>query len=178
MNFKEINIDEFNGNPMTMFGKEWMLLAAGNEQNGYNAMTIAWGHLGAIWDRPTSEGRIIIPTAEVYVRPQRYTKEFVDKEGLFTISSFDESYRKSLGYMGSHSGREEDKIAKAGLTPVFSDETTYFEEAKIIFVCRKIYHSTLMENGFIDTKIITDNYPEKDFHERYVGEIIKILVKE
>ncbi len=178
MEFKEIKINEYNGNPMTMFGEDWALVAAGNEQNGYNAMTIAWGHLGAIWDRNTSTGKIIIPTAEVYIRPQRYTKEFIDREELFTISSFDESYRKSLGYMGSHSGREEDKIAKAGLTPVFADDTTYFEEAKIIFICRKIYQDTLIDNGFLDKKIMDDNYPKKDYHERYVGEIVKILVKE
>ncbi|MGL5512308.1 MAG: hypothetical protein ACRDBM_03590 [Sporomusa sp.] len=67
---KEIPVEELQLNPMTMFGKEWCLVAAGNEAVGYNAMTIAWGHLGAIWDRKTTAGKIIIPTATVYLRPQ------------------------------------------------------------------------------------------------------------
>lgn len=178
MNFKEIDFRELRVNPMTMFGIDWALAGAGNEQNGYNAMTIAWGHLGAIWDRPTEKGKTIIPTVEVYLRPQRYTKDFFDKEEFFTVSVFDKKYKKALGYMGSHSGCKEDKIANAGLNPIFVDHTIGFEEANMIFICRKIYHAPLKEEGFVEKKIIADNYPEKDFHEMYVGEILKVLVKE
>lgn len=175
---KEIKINELKINPMTMFGKEWCLAAAGNEINGYNAMTIAWGHLGAIWDRKTEKGKMIIPTAEVYLRPQRYTKEFFDREELFTVCAFDEKYRKALGYMGSRSGRNEDKAKNAGLTPVFSDGTTYFKESKMVFICRKLYHAPLLESGFVQKEIVLENYPEHDFHEMYVGEILKVYENE
>ncbi len=175
---KEISIKEFNHNPVTMFGTDWCLICAGNKENGYNAMTIAWGQVGSVWDRKTPNGKIIIPTATVFIRPQRYTKEFFDREEYFTISSFDPKYKKALGYMGSHSGRDGDKITKAGLTPYFIDKTTGFAEANLVLVCRKLYHAPLLESGFCEENIITENYPQRDFHEMYVGEIEKVLVKE
>lgn len=49
-NLKEISLDELSINPMNIFGKDWCLVSAGNKENGYNRMTIAWGHIGAIWD--------------------------------------------------------------------------------------------------------------------------------
>lgn len=175
--FQEIDYRELKINPMTMFGEEWALAGAGTKERGYNAMTIAWGHLGAIWDRPTEKGKVILPTAAVYLRPQRYTKEFFDREAYFTISTFSKEYKKALGYMGFHSGRNEDKITAAGLTPVFLENAFGFEEAEMIFVCRKIYHAPLTESGFVEQKIIEDNYPAKDFHEMYIGEIEKVLVR-
>lgn len=175
---KEISIHEININPATMFGKEWCLIAAGNEKNGYNTMTVAWGQLGAVWDRHTPEGKMIIPTATVFIRPQRYTKEFFDREEYFTVCAFGAGYRKALAYLGTHSGRDGDKISDTGLTPVFIDNTTGFAEAEMIFVCRKLYHTPLLENGFTDKNIISENYPKKDFHEMYVGEITKIFRRE
>lgn len=106
---KEISIHEININPATIFGKEWCLIAAGNEKNGYNTMTVAWGQLGAVWDRHTPEGKMIIPTATVFIRPQRYTKEFFDREEYFTVCAFGAGYRKVLAYLGTHSGRDGDK---------------------------------------------------------------------
>ena len=112
MNLKEIPIQELTLNPMTLFAKEWMLLTAGNESRGYNTMTVSWGHLGSLWGHGGG-----LPTSVVFVRPQRYTKEFMDREDYYTLTVFPESYKKQLGYLGSHSGRDEDKVAKTGLTP-------------------------------------------------------------
>lgn len=176
MVFKEISNKELQVNPLTVFGCDWALAAAGNEKDGFNVMTITWGQLGSIWDRKSANGKTIIPTASVFIRPQRYTKQYIDKEELFSISTFDPTYKRALGYMGSHSGRDEDKIAAAGLTPLFIEGTTGFEEARMIFVCKKIYQDHLREQSFLEKKIITDNYPEKDFHEMYIGEILKIFV--
>lgn len=175
---KEIPVQELNINPMTMIGDEWWLISAGNEKDGYNTMTGAWGHLGAVWERKDGTKRMPpLPTAIVYLRPQRYTKEFIDRNELYTLSVFDNSYKKALGYLGSHSGRDENKIAKAGLTPVFANDTVHFDEAKIVFVCRKLYHAPLLESGFIDKSLIDSNYPSRDFHQMYVGEIIKVMKK-
>ena len=127
---KQIDVSELQMNPMTMIAKEWMLITAGDRVHGYNTMTASWGHLGSIWGQ--GEG---LPTAVVYIRPQRYTKEFVDREELFTITIFPEGYKKALGYLGSHSGRDGDKVVQAGLTPVFGDGYTYFEGAKLVLVC-------------------------------------------
>ncbi len=176
--FREIRIEELQVNPITLFGKDWCVVSAGNETDGYNGMTIAWGHLGSIWDRATEHGKIMIPTVNVYVRPSRYTKTFMDKEDVFTVSAFPKEYKRALGYMGSHSGRNEDKAVGAGLTPVFMDGTVTYEQADLVFVCRKIYQQTLKEECFTDHSIMEENYPKRDFHDMYIGEILKIYVNE
>ncbi len=178
MSKKEIDLNELQFNPSRLFGQDWCLIAAGNPKSSYNAMTIAWGQIGAIWDRKLTNGKNIIPTATVFIRPQRYTKVFFDREEYFTISAFPKQYKKALAYLGSHSGRDEDKIAKVGLTPCSIDQSIGFEEASLTFVCRKLYHAPLLESGFCDTNIVTQNYPMRDFHEMYIGEIIKVFVNE
>ena len=170
---KEISVSELQLNPMTMIAKDWMLVTAGNAQRGFNTMTASWGHLGSIWGHGGG-----LPTAVVYLRPQRYTKEFVDREELFTITVFPEEYRKALGYLGSHSGRDGDKVAESGLTPVFEGEYTYFAEAKLTLVCRKLYRAPIVPEGFLDQSIINAYYPQRDFHDMYIGEIIKVLVQD
>lgn len=168
---KEISVSELSFNPMTMIAKEWMLITAGNRSRGYNTMTASWGHLGSIWGHGGG-----LPTAVIYLRPQRYTKEFVDREELFTISVFPEQYKKDLGYLGVVSGRDKDKVAGTNLTPFFEEDCTYFEQAKLVLVCRKLYQSTLKEEGFVDKSILADCYPNRDLHEMYIGEIVKVLV--
>lgn len=174
--FKEISIKELKLNPFSDFGNNWMALCAGNQENGYNAMTIAWDHFGSLWERNTHVNRL--PTAICYVRPTRYTKEFIDKNDFFTLSCFDESHKKKLAYLGSHSGRDGDKIKAANLTPIFLDDTTYFKEAKMVYVCKKIYHAPLVADGFTNQELIDFNYPNRDFHEMYIGKIVKILIPE
>ncbi|MBS4913420.1 MAG: flavin reductase [Veillonella sp.] len=170
---KEINVKELQLNPMTLISDGWMLITAGNEGNGFNTMTASWGHMGAIWG--TNKG---LPTATVYIRPSRFTKEFVEREEYFTLSFFGNEYKRQLAYLGTHSGRDEDKVAKVGLEPVFDGNTTYFKEADLVLVCRKIYKAPLVEEGFLDQSLITENYPERDFHTMYIGEIKKVLVKD
>ncbi|MDR1867689.1 MAG: flavin reductase [Treponema sp.] len=176
MSFKNIDIQDLHLNPIEMIGEEWWLVTAGNKINGYNTMTASWGHIGAIWGR-LDEKAHNLPTAIVYVRPHRYTKEFMDREEVFTLSVFDKAYKKALTYLGTHSGRDEDKVTNAGITPVFDDGTSYFAEAKMVFICRKLYHAPLLEQGFVDKSLVENNYPQKDFHEMYIGEIVKILSK-
>ena len=170
---KEISVQELVMNPMTRIAKEWMLITAGCEERGYNTMTASWGHLGSIWGHGGG-----LPTSVVYVRPQRYTKEFVDREELFTLTFFSEEYRKALAYLGRHSGRDEDKVAAAGLTPVFEGEFTTFREAKLTLVCRKLYRGSIQPEGFVDRSIIEDHYPNADFHDFYIGQIIKAYTEE
>ena len=110
------------------------------------------------------------------MRPSRYSKNYLDKEEDFTLSQFAPEYKKALGYLGSHSGRNEDKIKATGLTPVFSDKSTYFAEADLVFICRRLYQAPLLETGYVDRELIDFNYPDRDFHEVYLGEIVKVLV--
>lgn len=173
---REISINELKLNPMTLIGGEWWVIAAGNQYDGCNAMTASWGHLGAMWERPEGKAHMGLPTAIVYVRPHRYTKEYLDRESHFSLSIFSSSHKKALGYLGTHSGREGDKIAAAGLKPIFADGMIYFAQAKMVFLCRKLYHAPLQEAGFVDKSLIDNCYPKRDFHEMYIGEIIQVWV--
>lgn len=168
MEFKEIAVEELQFNPFTKIGKEWMLVTAGDETK-HNTMTASWGGLGVMW------GKNIV---NVYIRPQRYTKEFVDANETFTLSFYDETYRKALSICGSKSGRDCDKEAEAGLTPCYVDGTTAFEEANLIFVCKKQYHQEMKPDCFDAMENDGKWYPEKDYHVMYMAEIVKVLVKE
>ena len=170
---KEIPFSQLQFNPFDLVGNEWMLITAGNEARGYNTMTASWGHLGTIWGHSVSN-----PTAVIYVRPQRYTKEFVDREDRFTLTFFAPEYRKALGYLGSHSGRDGDKVAHVGMHPVFEDDTTYFAEAKLVLFCRKLYQAPIKEEFFVDKSVVEDCYPNRDFHDLYIAQIEKVLIAE
>ncbi len=165
--FREIKPEELQLNPFTKIGSEWMLISAGDKDR-FNTMTASWGALGYIWQRPC---------VTVYIRPQRYTKEFVDAAELFTISFYPPEYKKALALCGAKSGRDCDKAAQAGLTPYFVDGSVAFEQASMIFVCRKMYHTPMPEAGFDIKPHVAEFYPQKDFHAMYLGEIIKVLVK-
>ncbi len=172
MSFKEINVDEFNFDGFSLFGKRWPLLGGGNKDK-YNAMTISWGHYGSLWGHMGGEKTVV-----VYVRPTRYTHEIMEENEIFTLSVLPEGKRDTLMYMGSHSGHNEDKIRKAGLTPYFIDNTMYIEEAEFVRICKKLYTYRIKEENFIDKSIIEEQYPKRDFHSVYIGEIVRVLVKE
>lgn len=166
MSFKEIDFTKEKISPFEMFNDQWFLLTAGDE-NGFNTMTCSWGFMGIMWNK-----NVIMPV----VRPQRYTKEFLDKNEIFTISFFDKKYKKELGFCGKNSGRDVDKIAKTGLTPVFSDGGVYFEEAEMVIVAKKLFVQQMEEQSFFDKGLLS-NYNEKDFHFQYVGEIERVVVR-
>jgi hypothetical protein len=178
MKFKTLALDALNINPINMIRSDWWLITAGNESNGFNSMTASWGHLGAIWGRPDLKGHSGLPTAVIYVRPQRYTKTYLDREQLFSICVFESNFKKTLVYLGSHSGRDLDKVKVSGLTPVFGEGTTYFAEASMVFICKKLYQAPLEESGFVDRDVLTHNYENMDLHHMFIGEIIKVLVKD
>lgn len=118
-----------------LFSKHWALVSTGTIEK-HNACTVSWGSFGILWERPGKSGK----TITVYLHPSRYTCEMLKERDTFTVSFFEKEYQKALGYMGSHTGRNEDKAKAAGLTPVELPEGGLgFKEAKVSFVCRKIY---------------------------------------
>lgn len=168
MSFKEINANELQLNPFTKIGGEWLLITAGTEDK-FNTMTASWGGMGVNW------GKNVITT---YIRPQRYTKEFVDSNDTFTVSFFPAEYKKALSVCGSVSGRDTNKVKECGLTPCFVEGTVSFEEAELIFVCRKMYQGEIFPSNFIDKEAEKKWYPEKDYHVMYISEVVKVLVKQ
>lgn len=165
---KKIDINKLEVNVFESIGKNWMLVTAGNEDTGSNTLTASWGGLGVLWNKNV---------ATIYIRPQRYTKVFIDNEEYFTLSFFEDDYKKTLGYLGRVSGRDEDKIKKVGLNINYEDNVPYFKEAKLVLICKKLYHAPILEEGFVVEEVSTRNYPEKDFHEMYIGEIVSVLTK-
>lgn len=168
MSFKEGKLSDLQLNPFTKIGSQWMLITAGNEEK-YNTMTASWGGMGVLWGKNT---------ITTYIRPQRYTKEFVDANDTFTVSFYGSQYKEALNICGSLSGRDCDKTAKAGLTPYFVDGTTAFNEAELILVCRKLYQDAMPPENFIAKENDAKWYPNKDYHTMYISEIVKVLVKE
>ena len=165
-NFNEVLPENINDNIFSLIGKEWMLVAASDRKKA-NAMTASWGGAGVLWNKNV---------VYVFIRPQRYTKEFIDSTDVFTLSFFDESYREMLGYFGRVSGRDENKIEKSGLNLTLGEKgEPIFDEARMTFVCKKLYAAPMIPEGFIDKELIEKNYPSSDYHMVYVGEILKVL---
>lgn len=163
---KEINIRDIKISPVELISDGWALLTAGNEEK-FNTMTVSWGALGEIWGKDA---------AFVFVRPQRYTYEFIEKEEFFTLSFYGSEYKDALRLCGSKSGRDIDKAKEVGLTPVFTDSSVTFEQAEYTIVCRKMASQFIDPAGFADASI-ENNYAKKDYHKVYVGEIIKVYKK-
>ena len=159
---RKIEPKELKDNVFSLIGDEWMLITAGTEEN-CNTMTASWGGLGILWGEPV---------ATVYIRPQRYTKEFVDREEYFTLSVFGPEYRKQLAFCGSKSGRDVDKAAECGFA-VASDETgaPYFEQARLVLVCRKQYAQE-MDPAAMPDEVKEKHYPNRDYHTMYIGRIV------
>ena len=151
-------------NPFSIIGDEWMLIGAGTAED-WNAMTASWGGLGVLWNHTV---------ATCYVRPTRHTFSYMERSERFTLSFLGAGHRKALNYFGSHSGRDGDKAVKGGLSPIcFEDGTVSFAEARFVFSCRKLYAQDLNPSSFIDPSL-EQNYPEKDYHRMYVGEIERV----
>ena len=168
MTFKEVSPQTLNFNPFTRIGSDWMLITAG-QPGDMNTMTASWGGIGVMWGKNV---------AVTVIRPQRYTKEFIDKEELFSVSFLKDGHRDALKLCGSVSGRDHDKIKEAGLTPVFIDGVPAFEEADTILICRKMYRTSMNPADFIDKDADNKFYPEKDYHDMYIAEIVKAVVAE
>jgi flavin reductase (DIM6/NTAB) family NADH-FMN oxidoreductase RutF len=132
-------------------------------------MTASWGGFGVMFSKNV---------VYIVIRPHRYTKEFVDNSDTLSLTFFDKAFKNKLNYLGTVSGRDEDKISKANLTIQHSDNTPYFEEGNIVIICKKIYAQEFKTECFIATDLATKWYPEKDYHTFYIAEIQKILVKE
>lgn len=167
--FKEISCCEIKENFVDLFKNRWALVTAG-DSGAYNTMTVSWGAVGELWGKDC---------ATVYIRPQRYTQEFVNKNDYFTISFYPTDMKNKIhGVCGSKSGRDVDKAKECGITPCFDEKAPYFEEAQLVLVCRKMAEGKFEPSQFIDEKIEENWYTQKDFHFIYYAEIEKVLISQ
>lgn len=164
--FKEIDVTQI-GNAVDLFNNRWALVTAGSNE-AYNTMTVSWGSMGELWGKAV---------ATVYIRPQRYTEEFLNSNDYFTVSVYPQELKKQIhSVCGSKSGRDINKAQKCNITPCFDEKAPFFEEAELVLVCRKLAKSRFAKEQFIDADIDGDVYPEEDYHYIYYGEIEKVLI--
>ncbi|MEI8049221.1 MAG: flavin reductase [Bacteroidota bacterium] len=160
--FQKIEPQDINQNPFKLIDDDWFLLSAGNLET-FNTMTASWGGMGVLWNKPV---------VFCFVRPQRYTYKFMESNELFTMSFFSESHREALNLCGKASGRQTDKMKATGLKPIESPGgSVFYEQARLMLECRKLYFSDIDPAHFLLDKI-NANYPKKDYHRMYIGEII------
>lgn len=167
MDLREIPVSDLTLKPFHLWDWTWFLLTAGDFARGeFNTMTVAWGSLGMLWNKPF---------AQVVVRPTRHTFGFMERHETFTLCAFPSEHRKALKLLGTLSGRDGDKIAKAGLTPVASASVPAptFAEADLILECRKTYWDDFDPRKFLDASI-EGHYPARDYHRIYYGEILSL----
>ena len=162
-----ITINELRLNSLSIWEDQWFLLTSGDTAtHHFNSMTISWGSIGVMWNKPF---------IQVVVRPSRYTFEFMQKYTDFSVCAFPETCREALELLGSESGRDGDKLAKAKLTPLNGQvvNSPVFLEANLIFECRKIYNDAFRPLQFIDP-LIEKSYNGSNYHTVYYGEILAI----
>ena len=168
MSFEKIELCDLHAEPFAMIGRQWMLVSA-EKEGRVNTMTASWGGMGVMWGKDV---------AFVFLRPQRFTKEFVDAAGRFTLSFYGEEHRQALAYLGRVSGRDEDKIAKVGFEVCDFDGAPAFTQAERVLVCRTLYTQQLDPAGFAPGCDADERwYPEKDYHTMDVAEIEAVYQK-
>ncbi len=150
--------------PFKNFNNGWALVTAGTKDD-FNTMTVSWGSLGTLWNKPI---------ATVYIKPCRYTYKYLEREDYFTVSFYDEKYREDLMILGTKSKRDTDKLALTKLTPDYLEKGITFKEAKCTLVLKKIYYDDLKLDR-IPKEYIERYYKEEAPHRLYIGEVIDII---
>ncbi len=171
--FEQVDISSLELNPFSAIQSDSFLITAATQEDRWNTMTAGWGFLGVMWAKPAFG---------VVVRDSRYTYSFLEESNGFTCSFFPPEYKKALQFCGSHSGRDTDKVAATGLTPVLLDgyegiDLVTFEQANMVFCCSLASKTDLKPQEFINPTI-EKHYPKKDYHRLYIGFIDRVLVQD
>ena len=148
-------------NPLQMIDQDWLEVSAGKEGN----MNL----IGELWGRPIFT---------VFVSTSRYTHKFMEENDYFTVTHFPADMRKQLSYLGRVSGRDEDKVAGAGLTVEFTElGNPIYAEADLAIECKKLYGQQF-EADLLPADV--KEWYEKSglgIHYMYIGEIINVWKK-
>lgn len=165
--FRDICVRDFKENIIELISKEYMLITAGNK-DGYNMMTASWGFMGEMWGEDS---------VAVVVRPERYTMDFIESSDYFTLTFFGDN-KDIHKVCGSKSGRNVDKTALTGLSPVANDNYVYFKEARLVLIIKKKYVQPMDKQFLIDKSIDEKWYQNGGWHNLIIGSIERIYVKE
>lgn len=168
--FTEIQATELKDNPFEVIGKDWMLVTAGDKERN-NTMTASWGAMGILFNKPV---------VTIFIRPQRYTYEFLEAKDEFTLSVLPKEFRNAMNICGKKSGRDCDKMKEAGIHPLELESGNIgIEEARLVLECKKIYGNFFNPDAFYDKANVEEKFfPNKDYHKVYIAEITKVWIKE
>lgn len=166
---KRVEIKDLTENFFETISKEWMLITAGTPEH-FNTMTASWGGIGFLWNKPV---------AFVFIRPERYTYEFAEKNEYLTLSFLGDENRQIYNICGSKSGRDTDKVQETGLKPLPTPEGNItFEQSRLTLECRKLYSRMLEPESFIDKQPLEKWYSENNgMHKMYIVEIVNVWKK-
>ena len=159
---KKISPYDLQFNPFEAIDRQWAMVTTCADGKT-NTMTASWGGVGILWGKPV---------AYVLLRPQRFTRELMDKSETFSLCFLPEQYREQLLYCGSHSGRDIDKLAECGFSAAELDGAPVLEQAQTVLTCRKLFRQQFTPDSFLDASIAAENYPDSDYHYIYIAEIL------
>ena len=165
---QSIKAEQIQKSCFSLIGKDWMLITAKDGEGKVNTMTASWGGMGVLWGKQV---------AFVFIRPQRYTKQFVDASHELSLSFFDGDYRRELTYLGKVSGRDCDKIKECNFDVAYEAGVPYIAQASLVITGKVLYAQNLEQDCFIDKQAVSQWYQAGDFHTMYVVGIDDVLTK-
>ena len=159
-----ITFDQYFPQVNKILGSTGLLLAAGSPVKPTNAMAIGWGTLGIVWGQPMWV---------VLVRPSRYTYQLIEETGDFTVNVPTPDLADAVAYCGSHSGKNEDKLAKLGLTVLPSQKV----KSGSIVPCPINYECKVLGKSDIVPQMLSEMpqnqyYAQGDYHRVYFGQVL------
>lgn len=162
-----ISPKELDQNIFKLISDDWMLITSGNKEKA-NTMTASFGGFGVLFFKNV---------ATIYVRPERYTYQFLEENNTFSLTFFDESFREKLKFCGSNSGKDIDKIQACNFNIEYcNNETPYITDGKITVICKTLYKQDIEKNCFTDISSYEKTYSSGGMHRMYIGEITQIIV--
>ena len=163
---KEVLAREIKDNPIFEFDKTWALVTSRKKDGSFNMCTLSWGSIGVLWSKEV---------VTIYVKPIRHTDSFIQEDDYFTVTFFNDDHKKDLALCGTKSGRDIDKINESDLEVIELENGITYKDFKRVYVCKKIYQSPFVKEGFVNNQESLDRYyKDEPFHNMYVGEIIKV----
>lgn len=166
---KELQIADISEKAIKQLSKGALLTV--KDEDKVNTMTIGWGTLGRVWNKPVFTAM---------VRYSRFTHELISNADSFTVSfSTDDSLKHAINVCGTRSGRSLDKIKECNLNLEYVDDinSPYIAEGNLHLICKIIYKST-MEPALLSEEVKKRWYKDNDYHVIYYGEVLKVLAKE
>ena len=170
--FTQIQPEELTDNVFRLVGKDFFAITAGTPER-FNSMTGSGGGLGTIFRNPA---------AWCCIQQTRYTLELMQEQQAYTLTFFPEEYKDQLIFLGTHSGRDTDKMKQVALTAIQTPAGAItYEEARLVFECRLTQMTTPALQDFCTPEAhayIEETYQDPDEQRKYVfGEITALWVK-